>query len=57
MPRDLIELIGTCILPDVAICVVAHKYGYWRDGGGLARGGEDPGLQKRKRPREDDVVE
>jgi hypothetical protein len=57
LPRDLIELIGTCILPDVTICGVARKYGYWCDGGSPGRGGEDPGLQKRKRPREDDVVE
>ena len=57
LPLEMIELIGTCILPDVTICGVARKYGYWCDGGSPGRGGEDPGLQKRKRPREDDVVE
>ena len=57
LPRDLIELIGTCILPDVAIGVVARKYKYWCDGGSPARGGEDAGLKKRKRSHEDDVIE
>ena len=57
LPRDLIELIGTCILPDVAIHVVARKYRYWCDGGSPARGGEDPGHKKRKRLHEDDVIE
>ena len=56
MPRDLIELIGTCILSDVAICVIARKYRYWCDGGSLACGGKDPGHKKRKRSREDDVI-
>jgi hypothetical protein len=55
MSRDLIELIGTRILPDVAICVIARKYRYWCDGGSRARGGEDH--KKRKRSHEDDVVE
>ena len=27
MPRDVMELIGKCILPDVTMCVVARKYG------------------------------
>jgi hypothetical protein len=49
LPRDLIELIGTGILPDVAIHVVARKYRYWCDGGSPARGGEDPRHKKRKR--------
>ena len=57
LPRDLIELIGTCTLPDVAIHVVARKYRYWCDGGSPARGGEDPGHKKRKRLHEDDVIE
>ena len=56
-PRDLIELIGACILPEVAICVVARKYRYWGDGGSPARGGEDLGRKKRKRSHEDDVIE
>ena len=56
LPRDLIELIGTCILPDVAIYVVARKYRYWCDGGSQARGGEDRGHKKRKRLHEDDVI-
>ena len=57
LPRDLIELIGMYILPDVAIHVVARKYRYWCDGGSPARGGEDPGHKKRKRLHEDDVIE
>ncbi len=57
LPRDLIELIGTCILPDVAIYVVARKYRYWCDGGSPARGWEDRGHKKRKRLHEDDVIE
>ena len=57
LPRDLIELIGACILPNVAICVVARKYRYWSDGGSPARGGEDLGRKKRKRSHEDDVIE
>ena len=56
LPRDLIELIGTYILPDVAICVVARMYGYWCDGGSPIRGAEDLGRKKRKRLHEDDVV-
>ena len=32
LPRDLIELIGMCTLPDMVICVVARKYDYWHDG-------------------------
>ena len=51
LPRDLIELIGTCILPEVAIYVVARKYRYWCD----IR--EDPGHKKRKRLHEDDAIE
>ena len=57
MSRDLIELIGTCILPDVAIYVVARKYRYWCDGGNPAHGMEDPGHKKRKRSPEDDAIE
>ena len=57
MSWDLIELIGTRILPDVAICVVARKYRYWCDGSSLARDEEDLGHKKRKRSHEDDVIE
>ena len=57
MSRDLIELIGTCILPDVAIYVVARKYRYWCDSGDPPRGREDPGHKKRKRLHEDDAIE
>ena len=57
MPRDLIEFIGTRILPDVAICVVARKYRYWCAAGGPTRGGEDLGHKKRKRSHGDDVIE
>jgi hypothetical protein len=52
LPSDLVELVGTCILPNVAICVVARKYGYWCDGGTSTRGKEDPGRKKRKRLHE-----
>ena len=57
MPRDVMELIGKCILPDVTMCVVARKYGYWCDGDTPTRGKEDPGRKKRKRFHGDDVVE
>ena len=57
LPRDLMELIGKCILPDVTMCVVARKYGYWCDGDTPTRGKEDPGRKKRKRFHGDDVVE
>ena len=57
LPRDLIELIGKCILPDVTVCVVARKYGYWCDGDTPTRGKEDPRLKKRKRFHGDDVAE
>ena len=43
------ELIGMCILPNVAISVVARKYGYWCDGDTSTRGKEDRGRKKRKR--------
>ena len=57
LPRDLMELIGKCILPDATMCVVARKYGYWCDGDTPTRGKEDPGRKKRKRFHGDDVVE
>ena len=49
LPRDVMELIGKCILPDVTVCVVARKYGYWCDGDTPTRDKEDPGRKKRKR--------
>jgi uncharacterized membrane protein YqjE len=58
LPMDLMELIGKCILPDVTMCVVARKYGYWYDVDTPTRGKEDPGRKKRKRFHDgDDVVE
>eukprot|EP01043_Picozoa_sp_COSAG02_P070069 COSAG02_NODE_12260_length_1572_cov_1.251188_2_plen_65_part_00 len=55
---DLMELIGTCISADVhAICGVARKYGYWRDGGSPTSGRENPGRKKRKRLPEDETIE
>ena len=49
LPRDLTELIGTCITVDLLICVVARKYGYWFDGASLAHAREDSRRKKRKR--------
>ena len=57
MPRDVMELIGKCILPDVTVCVVARKYGYWCDGDTPTRDKEDPGRKKRKRFHGDDVFD
>ena len=57
MPRDLIELIGSRIMRDVAIFGVVRKYKYWCDDGSPSRGGEDLGHKKRKRSHEDDVIE
>ena len=48
LPRDLTELIGTCITVDLLICVVARKYGYWFDGGSPVHAREDSRRKKRK---------
>ena len=49
LPRDLTELIGTCITVDLLICVVARKYGYWFDGGSPVHAREDSRRKKHKR--------
>ena len=54
---DLTELIGKCILPDLAIFVVARKYGYWCDTDTPTCGSEYPSRKKRKRLHKDDVGE